>query len=296
MNKYDRKITAVADEPLLITLQDRAQSFWLVRRYTSLAYIRRMSAINANFVGGYEQFARGRNYYADYYRENLVVLYKYRALLAEGLRLLERGHAVGHATVLMGCGFSDYLTGRRFEGGRDFEEIGYRVHGPPQGLYAWAAIAVNMAARIKTTLEAKWAFPLVLLPEFVTAPFPATLAPEPTAMTRIVRTGDDVPSNGIWCPVDVASGCANYFWAGRQAPLAERANNRLDYPAIPGPRGLKPPSTLYTYAQEPARWQLLWEDHRYDRTPVPEEPEFLAADTEPPPWPPVHSTVPARDE
>ena len=29
MSIYDPKVTAVADEPLLITPQDRAQAFWL---------------------------------------------------------------------------------------------------------------------------------------------------------------------------------------------------------------------------------------------------------------------------
>jgi hypothetical protein len=251
-----------------------------------------MSVLVANFVGGYEDFARGEKTRVSFHRDNLASFFAYRAALTKGLDQLEQGYPVGYASILEGCGLADYLTGPRFDSGLENEEIGFRLHGPPEGLYAWAAVALGMAAKVAMTLRATWAFPRILRPSLVTTPFPPSLAPEPPPLTVTVRTDEQVPTSGVWRPVGLPSGCANYLWVGREAPPLERADSRLDYPAFPGMGGLEPPRTEYTYVEEPADWELLWEDHRYDhgRPPGREEAEFLDTDTEPPPWPPVHVT------
>jgi hypothetical protein len=292
MSQYDPTVTPVADEPLVVTPDERAKAFWLLRRYTSLTYLKRMSVLIANFVGGYEDFARAEKTRVGFHRENLASFYAYRAAFKKGLDQIEQGYPAGYRSVLEGCGLGDYLTGPRFDSGLENEEIGFQLHGPPQGLYAWAAVALGMVAKVSMTLNAVWAFPLILRPTLVTTPFPAPLATEPPALNVTVRTDQQVPVTGVWRPMGLASGCANYFFVGREAPPVKRADERLDYPEFPGAGGLEPPRTEYTYVEEPAEWELLWEDHRYDRGRPPgrDEAEFLDTDTEPPPWPPTHVT------
>jgi hypothetical protein len=46
-----RRITLTGNEIVLNT-NDRARAFWLIQKYTSLAYTRRMSVLFFNFVAG----------------------------------------------------------------------------------------------------------------------------------------------------------------------------------------------------------------------------------------------------
>jgi hypothetical protein len=145
-----------------------------------------------------------------------------------------------------------------------------------------------MASKIKLTPNGAWGFPKIIDPFFVSAPSPPNLDREPSPVGPLVRTGEPIPRSGIWRPVSHDWGCPNYLWVGKTAPQSTSADTRLDYPYFPGPPPI-PAHSDYDYSYQPVRWQLLWEDHRYDhgRKPGPEEAEYLSPDTEPLPWPPV---------
>jgi hypothetical protein len=290
MSNYGPKVTSLAGTPVPVTKEDRARAIWLLRRYSSLTYIRRMSALFANFVGGYEEFSRKDKERPDFHLENLATFYAERASLQQGLDKVERGYSIGYASILEGCDFLSYLGGRRFEGGFENEEIGWNRDGAHTGLYAWADVAMGMAAQVRRTLNGSWAFPAILESGAKAPPTPHASALAVGAATGgSVYTGEAVPTTGIWQPKLTPSGCPNFFISGLIAPRGSYANERLDYPAFPGKNGLEPPYTMYDYGADATLWDLIWTDRRYEggRAPALDEEAFLGADTEPPPWPPV---------
>jgi hypothetical protein len=279
--------TSLVDQPVQASDAERARAFWLVKKYTSLTYIRRMSAIFANFVGGYEDFSRRSKDRVDFHRENLASFYSYRALLKEGIGRLEAGYTVGYASVLQGCSFAEYIGGRRFEFGLENEEIGFVWNGPPTGLYAWADVATKMAARISKTISSAWAFPAILESASAVA-LPRDIVSSLRASGERVYTNANLLTSGIWLPTTTHPGCPNYICTTDHAPTAARAAKRLDYPASPGEHGIDPPRRTFLYDEEATLWELVWVDRRYEggKAPSPEETSFLGPDTEPPPWPP----------
>ena len=52
------KVKKLRGDEVPVTDEMRAQAFWLVRRYSSLAYIERMHALFAAFNQGYEEYAK----------------------------------------------------------------------------------------------------------------------------------------------------------------------------------------------------------------------------------------------
>jgi len=289
MKDLGPKVTTISGREIQVTDQDQARAFWLLQKYTSLGYLRRMFSLYANFVAGYEDFARRQKEHVEFYRENLTYYFKYQAHLKEGLDLLERGYKSGYSPIWSGCYFKEYLTGRRFEGGFEHEEIGFRFPAPHVGLYAWGDVALRMRTKVWYTLNTEWAFPLILEPTYVTFPFPATLPPAPAPQGAAVSTGKEIPKSGIWQPMTTPSGSPQYLWAGLYAPRGTRPTERLDYPDDPGGFGYEPTPayTDYEYGTEPTEWQMLWEDHRYEDGHIPDESEYLDPSTEPPPWPPL---------
>jgi hypothetical protein len=289
MKDLGPKVTQLSGREILVTDEDRAKAFWLIQKYTSVGYLRRMFSLYANFVAGYEDFARREAERVVFHRDSLTSFYDYQASLRDGIDLLERGYKTGYSPVFDGCFFSEALNGRRFEFGFENEEIGFRARAPHVGLYAWAEVAIHMSVKVRRTLRAQWAFPRILDPAFVTFPFPAPLPPAPAPQGAVVSTGKEIPKSGIWQPTTTPASSPQYLWAGLSAPRGTRPTERLDYPDDPGGYGddSTPAYTDYEYAAEPAEWRLLWEDHRYEGGHIPDESEYLDPSTEPPPWPPL---------
>jgi hypothetical protein len=131
MTTYAPKRTTLTGNEIVLNANDRARAFWLIQKYTSLAYTRRMSVLFFNFVGGYEDFVKNKSgSRVKFYRDNLTEFHKDQALLTKGLDLLERGYKVGYASIAQGCAFNDFLQGRRFEAGIENQEIGWRYRAP----------------------------------------------------------------------------------------------------------------------------------------------------------------------
>jgi hypothetical protein len=288
MTDYGPKITQITGNEIPVTAVDMARAIWLAKKYSSLTYIRRMTALFSNFVAGYEDYARQSPGSASLHRERLTYFFKYQAALTDGIERIERRDSAGYVQVYYGCYFGDRLLGRPVEGGYEFEEIGWRPYPlPHEDLFAWGAIAAGMGDSVFMTLKAGWAFPLVTAPPSSALSFPRSLPPAPKPTGISVQAGQDVPVSGIWMP-SVPSGAPNYLWQGNEVAKAMRAVTRLDYPEVLGAKDPQTAITNYVYEAEPTRWDLLWEDDRYKDGKVPdEEAAYLDPSTEPPPWPPL---------
>jgi hypothetical protein len=290
MANYGPRKTLLTGHELTVTDEMKAQAFWLVRKYSSLTYIGRMYQLFAEFLRGYEDVARKQNDRNAWYRENLADLYKYQASFEKGLDLLGQGYRAGYDKILEGLFFGDFLLSPRFEYGREHRSIGYRI--PPQpheALYAWVDVAIVMSGKVQFTLDAQWAFPRILEPEFGPFVFPPKLDLLPQPIGPRIDPDSEVVASGVWLPLDIPNGCPNYLVAGKAAPAGTRLSKQIDYPDYPGGDGEEPEPahTEYAYDEQPTRWALLWEDHRYEGGKIPDESAYLDPSTAPPPWPPA---------
>jgi hypothetical protein len=286
MTDYSAKKSPISDADFLVTEELRAEAFWLLCRYSSLTYIGRMYQLYAEFLRGYENFARTTSDRNSWYRENLADLYKYQALFESGLDLLGRGHKTGYEKIKAGLFFGDYLLSRRFEYGLENEPIGYKTPpAPHERLYAWAHVAIMMSVGVERTLKAEWTYPRIAELPRAKAPF----QPLPRPTSTEIDTGAEVVASGIWQPIGLVNAAPNYLVAGRRCPPALRLATRIDFPAFPGDQWdtPTPARTTYEYAEQVTRWALLWEDHRYEGGKIPDESAYLDASTAPPPWPPA---------
>ncbi|WP_186082954.1 Imm72 family immunity protein [Burkholderia gladioli] len=111
--------------------------------------------------------------------------------------------------------------------------------------------------------------------------FPVFLPAVPNPSGPVIFSGEDVPFDGIWEPVDIAfdqgrllksvggnaknNGCFNYFVAETEAPNISSVDD----------------ATLQLIA-EPTCWRLLWRDERYRDGVIGDESQFfLKSDDEP---------------
>lgn len=281
---------------LAVTAATHAQVFWCLRRYASLAYARRAGELLAQFLGGFEAWARkAPPERTGFSRHVLKTLSAYLAAFEEAPGELLAGRATRGYAALERAAFLEEIEGPAFEGGLPWLEFGYGAHERPStGLFAWAERAAKMATRIRLTIAGEWAITRILSegpPEaFRPRRFPARLLPLPDPDGPTIQSGEVVPITGVWVPVDVPGGCPNFLIEARPAPALTVEAQRIDTPAWAGSADepARPATTEYDYNTAPTRWRLAWEDTRYRAGVEPDESEFLDEDTAFPADPPVH--------
>lgn len=282
---------------LAVDVTTDAQVFWCLRRWSSLAYARRAEELVRKFIAGFDAWARKAP--ADrtgFSRQALSTLYAALAALEEAPPLLLADQKTRAYEALERAGFLGDLEGPAFDGGLQWTEFGYgERRRPSTGLFAWAERAIAMTTRIRMTVQAKWAYTRILSegpPErFRPRRFPSPLPPLPSPGGPVIAEGEEVPTTGVWVPIDVPNGCPNFLVEASAAPRATVETTRVDAPAWPGD-GESPPQpakTLYVYGEAPTRWRLAWEDLRYRTGIEPDESEFLDDETAFPKDPPVHA-------
>lgn len=287
---YPPKATALSGHELAVDEQTRARVFWLLRRYSSLAYIQRQYELCRAFLDGLEDAGkRSRPDASSWYIDKLSLLLPYRVAYEEGLKLLRRGFSAGYRKVLQGTQFAIDITGRAFDDGLAWVPFGHPrkfvgIAAQSTGLFAWAARAQQMAQRTRLTLEASWAYQTfseadIVDGSAVTFSLPPLPIPNPSPT---IQPGEEVPFSGIWVPTEIPNGCPNYLVQGWKAPAALMATKYVEW-LVPGN-----PHGTYEYGRRPCKWQPAWTDIRYVGGRSPDESEFLDETTTDPPYPPRH--------
>lgn len=232
----------------------------LLRLYTSQPYLAEAGALLGRFADVFEHWPEAtQRLGTQTLTEWTTALREQRAAFDRGLALLDAGYTAAAyaaiaAAVVDGLEPRDPRDDRHVSLRFIAEEIGPSLAGLAERLG-------NMAARIDTTLTARWAYQTLLadpLPENAEALSPVSDPLE-------VDSGSFVPKTGLWLPISIRYGCPNFLVAGRAAPLLTRAGTRYDYEASGDGdiESFKPAWSAYDYVEEPTTWRLAWYDTRY---------------------------------
>ncbi len=236
-----------------------AGAWALLCLYTSKPYLAEAGALLGRFADAFEHWPEATQRLGTHtLAEWTTALREQRAAFDRGLALLDAGYTAAAyaaiaAAVIDGLEPRDPRDERHVSLRFIAEEIGPSLAGIAERLGA-------MAARIDTTLTARWAYQTLLAD-----PSPSNADPLPMSDPLDIDTGNLVPKTGLWLPTSVRYGCPNFLVAGQAAPPLTRAATRYDYEATDSGGGepAKPAWSAYDYVEEPTTWRMMWYDTRY---------------------------------
>jgi hypothetical protein len=217
---------------------------WLVRRYSSHAYIHRAHAL---LRGVHDAFL---GWAGDAPMPNAILRFTAGKLagalesFAAGLAALARGHrTTAHDHVLSAVAVHTTLTDARSDRGMSLDVMQQRL--PPPA----AAAAVRfcaMAVRIQHTLTATWTVETILGDRLGPRRLPD--APPPSSSTWLPaleqRTGAEVERTGIWIPTTIRNGCPNLLVAGHPRAAADPRRQAHHLPRVARQRRRARPRVL----------------------------------------------------
>ncbi len=273
------RVTPLTGDELAPDPATLAAMFWLVRRYSSYAYIERCHDLLKKVRTAFAAWARTTTAVDNgSLRGTTRVLDGAVGDLEVGLGRIKSGDKTpGYDSILEAVGFREALQDPRSERGLSLGELQEHL-GPAVGLALTRACA--MALRIEHTLAATWTAETILAdrPSLHTRPrrLPSPLPPVPPAeAVPPIATKRGVKQTGIYLPTTIRDVCPNLLFAGHRAPPLPRACERIDYAGFPDDPD-EPPWTDYEYRRdEPTEWRLHWPDERYRDGLVLPDPEYL---------------------
>jgi len=231
----------------------------LLRLYTSKPYLAEAGMLLGRFADAFEHWPQAtQRLGTQTLTEWTTALREQRAAFDRGLALLDVGYtAAAYAAIAEAV-----IDGLEPRDPRDERHVSLRYIAEEIGpsLTDIAERLGAMAARIDTTLAARWAYQTLLA-----EPLPSNAEPLPVSDPWDVDTGNPVPKTGLWLSTRIRYGCPNFLVAGQAAPPLTRAATRYDYEARDG-GGIEPPKpawSAYDYVEEPTTWRLMWYDTRY---------------------------------
>jgi hypothetical protein len=284
------KVTILSDASYALTKDEVRCIVWNLQRFTSATYINRQIEFLQPIAEGFEKYLLSHE--SSSWIDRLEYIYRAIAEISKGLNSVKNGDKSGYRDIFDYQSFSDYFAGRYLDEANYFP-IGYRGYGNKSiGLYAWIEKACQMSSCIYVTLNQRHSIPYSFQDGFKT-PFNLRNAPAMTNYKKsdystLFQTGDTVPFNGIWNPIDFKSGCPNYLRAGFNFPtikIAVKRSETVEYVDDEG--NFFEAVIFYEHKEQPSAWELLWEDTRYLDGKIPGEEvtyldESAAFPTDPP--------------
>ncbi|MGN8112401.1 Imm72 family immunity protein [Paraburkholderia sp. 22098] len=276
----------------------RRQVFWLLKRLSSYSLWARKRDAWETFTNAYEKALRTwpKSDPEQMSADLLPTIYEMLSLYNKGLDELAKGRRfVWREGQPFRSAITNYYTVTSYF----FTDPRYWERGQQDAPYPPKVEALNRLMRASEYhgeqsplevpylphLSAHWTSPGGLLNpdaykyEFYELPypvFPSNLPEVPLGAEQIVRSGQEVPVDGIWEPVAISrekvlgviafgakreknEGCFNYLVAGTRAPTitgeVHAATGKVD--------------NVSTH------WRLLWEDTRYKDGVIPDESEYF---------------------
>ena len=286
----------------------RRQVFWLLKRLTSYSLWARKRDAWETFTNAYEKAVKTwpKSDPEQMSADLLPTIYEMLSLYNKGLDELAKGRRfVWREGQPFRSAITNYYTVTSYF----FTDPRYWERGQQEAPYPPKVEALNRLMRASEYhgeqsplevpylphLSAHWTSPGGLLNpdaykyEFYQLPypvFPSNLPEVPPGTEQIVRSGQEVPVDGIWEPVAISrekvlgviafgakreknEGCFNYLVAGTRAPTITgevyAATGKVD--------------------KVSTHWRLVWEDTRYKDGVIPDESEYFLerAPTDAPP-------------
>jgi hypothetical protein len=276
----------------------RRQVFWLLQRLTSYALWKRKREAFATFANEYEVAVKmwPKSDPEQMSADLLPIIYEMLSLYNQGLEELAKGRRfVWREGQPFRLAITNYHTVTSYF----YTDPRYWERGQQEAPYPPKVEALNRLMRASEyhgeqsalevpyvpNLSAHWTSPGGLLNpdaykyEFYQLPypvFPNNLPEVPLGTGPIVRSGQEIPVDGIWEPVKIHrekvlgviafgakseknEGCFNYLVAGTRAPTItgefHAATSQVD--------------------KVSTHWRLLWEDDRYKDGVISDESEYF---------------------
>jgi len=276
----------------------RRQVFWLLKRLTSYSLWARKRDAWETFTNAYEKAVKTwpKSDPEQMSADLLPTIYEMLSLYNKGLDELAKGRRfVWREGQPFRSAITNYYTVTSYF----FTDPRYWERGQQEAPYPPKVEALNRLMRASEYhgeqsplevpylphLSAHWTSPGGLLNpdayryEFYQLPypvFPRNLPEVPPGTEQIVRSGQEVPVDGIWEPVAISrekvlgviafgakreknEGCFNYLVAGTRAPTITgevyAATGKVD--------------------KVSTHWRLVWEDTRYKDGVIPDESEYF---------------------
>lgn len=277
-----------------VTNEQKSMAVWLLKKYTSYAWVKRTKEALQAFTGGYEKHVAKMGG-SQWWRENLQGLQLSLSGYESALAQFEKGNtSKARDFILEGVRFTDWLEDPRAEITEKHVAIGYR--SPPKksvGLYAFGALAMEMAYRSKITLLGGQKFPEILTNAVFPEDIKDLLDPLAPISIQTVEPDEEFHTTGIWLPVSHPLGCPAYASAGDlcepiEVPSMELIQWETEADMA---KGGPPSETSFLYEEVTSKMVLLWKDDRYERGKIPDESVYLdptvALPTEPAIAPPA---------
>lgn len=268
------KVTPLRGDDYAPDAATLAAACWLLRRYSSYTYIFRAHELLCAIADAYEVWPGNKGLYSDATRR------------AYGRSLRDRTSSLSLALPALRRGGRSHSARRlilealdELEPPDPRDELHFSLGLLQDELGADAALCIRrvkaMASRVARTLRGEWSFESLQPPRLS---LPAMRLPDAKAPT--VRTGERVPTTGIWLPTHIRSGCPNVLVGLNAAPPLTRAVERIDYPAVTasGDDEARAAFSDWEYASQDTTWRLLWADDRYSAKGAGDEPDYLAED------------------
>lgn len=281
-----------------ITNEQKATAVWLIKKYTSYAWIKRTKEALELFTNGYEAYLRKRGG-SQWWRDNLQGLRLSLNGYSSALEQFERGNiAKAQAFVFEGFNFIEWFEDPRTDITEKHIEIGYRM--PPKkavGLYAYGSLALNMAFKTKESLYGTHVFPRILDDACLPSDIADRLDPLSPISAELVDIDKEFYTTGIWLPVSHPFGCPVYAVSGSE-------NGTIDVPFMkfaswPSEaefkNGLPPVEEVFLNQEATSKFVLLWKENRYERGKIPDESIYLDETVELPTEPPIAKPVTDED-